>query len=150
MKKIPLTLLMALMAMVIHAATFTQGDFNYQTLTDSTCMLTGLSTAGSSKTTLLIPGFTFNASDQKNYPVQYIAAQAFKGNTNITEVRIEPGVETINGYVFQNCTNLKVVSLPSTVTSLGNYMFYNCPITRIDCAAETMPTFATYTFGNMA
>ena len=138
------------MTIVIHAATFTQGDFDYQTLTDSTCMLTGLSTAGASKTTLKIPGYTFNASDQKNYQVQYIASQAFRGNTNITEVRIGPGVETIYGYVFQNCTNLKVVSLPSTVTSIGNYVFYSCPITRIDCAAETMPTFATYTFSNMA
>ena len=128
MKKILLTLLFLLVTIVTQAGmTFTQGNYTYETITDSTCFLTGLSSAGSSLTTLQIPGFTFCASTQKYYQVKYINSSAFRDNTKITEVRIEPGVETLYGYVF-----------------------YNCPITRIDCAAETMPTLATYTFGNMA
>ena len=150
MKKILTTLLMALVAIVIHAGmTFTQGNYTYETLTDSTCYLTGLSSAGSSLTTLTIPGFTFCSSTQKYYQVKYIYTQAFSGNTKITEVRIEPGVETLYGYVFYNCTNLKTVSLPSTLTTIGNYCFYNCPLQYVNCAAETMPSFQTYALSNL-
>ena len=150
MKKILTTLLFLLVTIVTQAGmTFTQGNYTYETITDSTCYLTGLSSAGSSLTTLTIPGFTFCASTQKYYQVKFIYTQAFSGNTKITEVRIEPGVETLYGYVFYNCTNLKTVSLPSTLTSIGNYCFYNCPLQYVNCAAETMPTFQTYALSNL-
>ena len=149
MKKILLTFLLALMAVVIHAATFTQGDFIYEIVNDTTCNLSGLSSAGSGKTYLKITGYTFNASTQKYCKVQKINADAFENNQTITEVRIGPGVETIENYAFYNCNKLAIVSLPSTIKSLGNSVFYNCPITLINCAAEVMPTFTTYTFNGL-
>ena len=149
MKKILLTFMLALMAVVIHAATFTQGDFIYEIVNDTTCNLQGLSSAGTGKTYLKITGYTFNASTQKYCKVQTIKADAFENNQTITEVRIGPGVETIENYAFYNCNKLAIVSLPSTIKSLGNSVFYNCPITLINCAAETMPTFTTYTFNGL-
>jgi hypothetical protein len=149
MKKILLTFMLAVMAMVIHAATFTQGDFIYEIVNDSTCNLSGLSSAGSGKTYLKIGGYTFNASTQKYCKVQKINQDAFENNFTITEVRIGPGVEVIANYAFYNCTKLQIVSLPSTIQSLGNSVFYNCPLTLINCAAETMPTFTSYTFNGL-
>ena len=149
MKKILLTFMLALMAMFIHAATFTQGDFIYEIVNDSTCNLSGLSSAGSGKTYLKITGYTFNANTQKYCKVQKINQDAFENNQTITEVRIGPGVEIIGNYAFYNCNKLKIVSLPSTVQSLGNSVFYNCPITLINCAAETMPSFTSYTFNGL-
>jgi hypothetical protein len=82
--------------------------------------------------------------------VQKIKADAFENNQTITEVRIGPGVETIENFAFYNCNKLAIVSLPSTIKSLGNSVFYNCPITLINCAAEVMPTFVDNgTFNNM-
>lgn len=150
MKKILLTFLLAVVATVIHAQTFTQGDFTYSTNSDGTVTCTGTSSQGASKTSLNIPGYTFNASTQKYYQVRQIAADAFKDNTTVTQVRIEPGVEVINNYAFYRCTNLAIVSLPSTITEVGQYLFYKCPITRIDCAAETIPsTLTAYTLGGL-
>ena len=149
MKKFLLTFMLALMAMAINAATFTQGDFIYEIVNDSTCNLSGLSSAGSGKTYLKIGGYTFNASTQKYCKVQKINQDAFENNFTITEVRIGPGVEVIANYAFYNCTKLQIVSLPSTIQSLGNSVFYNCPLTLINCAAETMPTFTSYTFNGL-
>ena len=150
MKKILLTFMLALMAIAINAATFTQGDFIYEIVNDSTCNLSGLSSAGSGKTYLKIGGYTFNPNTQKYCKVQKINQDAFENNFTITEVRIGPGVEVIANYAFYNCTKLQIVSLPSTVQSLGNSVFFGCPITLINCAAETMPTFTSYTFNGMA
>ena len=149
MKKILLTFMLAVMAMVIHAATFTQGDFIYEIVNDSTCNLSGLSSAGSGKTYLKIGGYTFNPNTQKYCKVQKINQDAFENNFTITEVRIGPGVEVIANYAFYNCTKLQIVSLPSTIQSLGNSVFFGCPITLINCAAETMPTFTSYTFNGL-
>lgn len=146
MKQITLTLLLAMVTIVTRAATFTQGNFTYQELTDTTAAVTGLSSAGSSATTLKIAGYTINPNNQKYYRVTEIRSEAFRDNTKITEVRIGPGVETIGYYAFRGCTNLKTVSLPSTIKSMDVYVFYGCPITLINCAAETMPTFNDNTF----
>ena len=146
MKKITLTFLMAMVTIATKAATFTQGNFTYQELTDSTASVTGLSSTGSSATSLQIFGYTFNPNNQKYYRVTEIKSEAFRDNAKITEVRIGPGVETINGYAFNSCTNLKTVSLPSTIKKIGAYVFHKCPITLINCAAETMPTFDANTF----
>ena len=135
--------------MVTHALTFTQGDFTYETVNDSVATLKTLSSSGTGKTYLKIPGYTFCASTQKYYQVKEIAEDAFQNNTTVTEVRIGPGVEKVNSYAFYGCYNLATVSLPSTIKQLGNWVFYNCPITLINCAAETMPTFSTNTFSSM-
>ena len=150
MKKILLTFLLALVATVIHAQTFTQGDFTYSTNSDGTVTCTGTSSQGASKTSLNIPGYTFNASTQTYYQVRQIASNAFRDNTTVTQVRIEPGVEVINDFAFYRCTNLAVVSLPSTITQVGQNLFFKCPITQINCAAETIPsTLTAYTLGGL-
>ena len=90
MKKILLTFMLAVMAIAINAATFTQGDFIYEIVNDSTCNLSGLSSAGSGKTYLKIGGYTFNPNTQKYCKVQKINQDAFENNFTITEVRIGP------------------------------------------------------------
>lgn len=150
MKKILLFLLLAWMGMFLHAEEFTQGDFVYTTTSEANVVtLKGLSSSGANKTSLTIPGYTFNASTQKYFQVKTIDASAFINNTKITQVRIEPGVEIMYGYVFYGCYNLTTVALPSTLKQMGNYVFYNCPIQYIDCAAETMPTFSTFALDEM-
>ena len=63
MKKILLFLLLAWMGMLLHAEEFTQGDFVYTTTSEANVVtLKGLSSSGANKTSLTIPGYTFNAS----------------------------------------------------------------------------------------
>lgn len=58
MRKKLLTLLFALVAIVIHADTFTVGNFTYTTVSNTTTDVrcTGLSTAGANLTSITIPG----------------------------------------------------------------------------------------------
>ena len=67
-------------------------------------------------TNLLIPGFVTINGVLK--PV-VIRGEAFKGLTNLTQVKLAYGVKTINSYAFYNCTNLQSINLPSSLSYIG-------------------------------
>ena len=60
------------------------------------------------------------------YSVKTIAADAFKNNTDITEVIIQEGVETIGSNTFNGASNLVKITLPASVTMIGGSAFQNC------------------------
>lgn len=62
--------------------------------------------------------------EEKHYTS--IAASVFKGNSNITYVKLPMGVETITAEAFKGCTALKGVYLPASVNKIENSAFEGC------------------------
>lgn len=58
--------------------------------------------------------------------VTYIAAEAFKGDTKITSVKIGSNVKKIGAEAFASCASLKNVTISSSVTTIGEKAFYGC------------------------
>ena len=146
MKKILLTLLLALVTFVIHAETFTNGNFTYLINTDGSVLCQGLSSAGASATTITIPGYVWDSNNQTRRRVIGINSSAFSGNNNLTAVTINYGVRDIYGYAFQNCQNLKTLYLPSSIGNIYSYAFHNTSLQWVHCAAETMPSINSTAF----
>ena len=55
-----------------------------------------------------------------------LEADAFNGDTKITEAVIPEGVTTIGSNAFKGCTNLKKVTIPGSVQNIGEYTFQDC------------------------
>lgn len=66
------------------------------------------------------------ASHYEGYLVKEVKQAAFKGNTNITSVKMVNGMQKLNLYTFQNCTSLQSVILPETLKSIGQNAFDGC------------------------
>ncbi len=67
--------------------------------------------------------------EDTDYTVVSLAVSAFKGRTNLKEIRFsETGLRTIGANAFENCTALTnvVPFLPPTLTSLGGTSFQTC------------------------
>ena len=61
---------------------------------------------------------------------------AFKNNTNLTEIEINEGVTNIPDYAFSGCNNVAVLTIPSTVEKIGNYIFsYDSKLATINYKA---------------
>ncbi len=58
--------------------------------------------------------------------VTNIAAIAFSGCINLTDVAIYDGVTIIESYAFRKCKNLKSVTMGDSVRNIGAYAFYDC------------------------
>lgn len=76
-------------------------------------------------------------------------------NSQLEELYIPEGVETIDQDAFRICPRLEMISIPSTVTSIGNYdnsmyeLFYYCPaLSRILLKAKTPPALLCPLLGN--
>ena len=69
---------------------------------------------GESATDLLIPASVKNIDDR------------LSGYTNIVNITIPEGVESIGNSAFRGCTGITNVSIPKSVKSIGEYAFYNC------------------------
>ena len=52
--------------------------------------------------------------------------------SNVTEIIIEEGVESIGDYAFKNFVALTKVTIPENVTEIGEYSFRNCGMTEIN------------------
>ena len=149
MKKLLLNLLLALVTIVIHAETFTNGNFTYLINTDGSVLCQGLSSAGASATTITIPGYVWDSNNQTRRRVIGINSSAFSGNNNLTTVTINYGVRDIYGYAFQNCQNLKTLYLPSSIEYIYSYAFNNTSLQWVHCAAETMPSINSTAFNTL-
>lgn len=84
--------------------------------------------------------------------VQTIAASAFTNCSLLQTVKVDEGVERINGSAFKWDYNIKNIDLPSTITTIANDAF-NLPtgtsqtnVESIICRAVTPPTIYSNTF----
>lgn len=59
-------------------------------------------------------------------PVTEIAESAFSGNTDLTSITIDNGIEIIGANAFSGCTNIKSIRIPDSVTTIGNGAFQSC------------------------
>lgn len=65
-----------------------------------------------------------NTAREKN-----ITANEFEGCTNLQEITLEEGVQTLSEYSFNNCSSLPSITLPNSITStIGEYCFSNCTL----------------------
>ena len=62
----------------------------------------------------------------KELPIVEIAASAFEGYANMTEIVIPDSVKVIGADAFKGCVALKSVTIPQAVVSIENGAFYNC------------------------
>ncbi|MBR5246096.1 MAG: leucine-rich repeat protein [Clostridia bacterium] len=74
---------------------------------------------GTNKTSITVP----TTLDGK--PVVAIADGAFKGNTELTTVKVNEGIRDIGASAFEDCTSLSTITLPTTITHIGEKAIYN-------------------------
>lgn len=79
----------------------------------------------SKKLTKVTIGKTVTIS-KKKYSVVGIAANAFKGKTKLTEVKVGDYVTSIGDYAFSGCSKLKNVTLGKKVKKIGAGAFSKC------------------------
>lgn len=60
------------------------------------------------------------------YPVVSIAPSAFQERTDLVDVTIPEGVQTIGAFAFYECTNLRDLYLPNSLVSIGEKAFFYC------------------------
>ncbi len=89
---------------------------------------------------LVIPS-TYN-----NYPVKFIAANAFEHARNLQSVVIPDTVVRINSSAFLGCTALTNVVIPDSVTTLGKYAFRRCYDLKSVTIGDGLQTIDEYTF----
>jgi len=138
---------------VMAAETFELDDIKYEVTKAATstasgeCVVVGLSSAGSSKTSValnLLPRITYNS---KYYYVEKVANNAFKNSSIITGVRFGYGFTEIGLYAFYGCSNITYVRLPSSMKSIGGYAFWGCSkLTSIYTAKPTAVNAMTNAF----
>lgn len=63
---------------------------------------------------------------ETNFPLGYIADEAFIYNTDPKTIVIPEGVEQIGSRAFYGCENLKTVTLPSTISIIYDEAFAYC------------------------
>ena len=132
MKKWFIALLLLALLPAFGAGAEAVGDFTVSYMEDGTaCIVSYNGTDASVK----VPSY-FNTGDTL-HPLTAIGAQAFMGNTAVTEVVIPDGVATIESRAFSGCVNLQRVTLPGNVTGIGEGAFENCAsLTEINLPAK--------------
>lgn len=121
-----------------HAIEFDVGNLHYKTYTGETMECTGLSAAGQSVTTLIIPGkVTYGG---KTYRVKALGVEAFQNNQRLTLVRLGWGIEYVLSRCFKGCSKLRIVQFPSSVNQINNDAFKDCTsMTNFLYGGETPP-----------
>ena len=152
MKKIFILLTTMLTALAANALDFEYGDYRFTTISSTAVECKGFTTSASgSVTTIDVPGMVWNASEQKRYQVQRIAAGAFAHQYQATMAYVRYGVESIGNYAFQDCTNLTVVRMHSSVSNLGTGVFWgNNKMTTLSYAGEKPFSCTASSFDGMS
>ena len=132
MKKWFVALLILALLPAFGAGAEAVGDFTVRYMEDGTASIVSYNGTDAS---VKIPSY-FNSGNAM-HPLTAIGAQAFMGNTTITEVEIPDGVATIEPRAFSGCVNLQKVTLPGNVTGIGEGAFENCAsLTEINLPAK--------------
>lgn len=132
MKKWFVALLILALLPAFGAGAEAVGDFTVRYMEDGTASIVSYNGTDAS---VKIPSY-FNSGNAM-HPLTAIGAQAFMGNSAITEVEIPDGVATIEPRAFSGCVNLQKVTLPGNVTGIGEGAFENCAsLTEINLPAK--------------
>ena len=93
--------------------------------------------------------------DGQVYAVTAIGDYAF-ANTNVEQINLPEGIESIGTSAFDGNGSLKEVILPSTLTSIGQFAFYECRSLRVIYNNAAQPqdikdkgVFADGTYGRL-
>lgn len=125
MKKYLFTALLAVAGITGANATVINGiDYDLKSFSPYTATVKQSSTNNALSGVINIPE-SFVYSD-RTYYVTEIAANAFNGNENITEVHLPETMEKIGGYAFQDCINLEYCNIPPSITSITQSAFQGC------------------------
>lgn len=92
------------------------GSFSYEIVNDEIVITKYI---GTNRTSITVPA-TIN-----DIPVVAIAEDAFKGNTELTLVKVSAGIKDIGASAFEDCTALATISLPDTIIHIGEKAIYN-------------------------
>lgn len=92
------------------------GSFSYEVVNDEVVITKYI---GTGRTSITVPATI------KEMPVVAIGEGAFKGNTELTLVKVSEGVKDIGTSAFENCTSLATITLPTTITHIGEKAIYN-------------------------
>lgn len=114
-----------------------QSDFTYECSADQVA-ITGFSGKGR----VVIPA-TFDGSLR----VTKISAEAFKNNTEITEVIIPEGVLSIGDKAFTKCSNVNSFTLPESLLQIGRLAFQDCLSLTSITLPRNLTSLGLMTFG---
>ena len=85
--------------------------------------------------TIVIPAAV--SINSVKYKITAIADSAFKGNKNVTKVKIGSGITKIGKNAFSGCRNLKTVTIGKNVAEIGAKAFYKCTsLTKVTIPAK--------------
>ena len=71
------------------------------------------------------------------YKITAISDRAFKGNKNVTKVKIGSNITKIGKNAFYGCRNLKTVTIGKNVVEIGAKAFYKCTsLTKVTIPAK--------------
>ena len=65
-------------------------------------------------------------AEHEGLPVKAIGDNALEGNTAITSIILQDGIERIGEGAFKNCTALISIHIPDSVQSMAGYTFRGC------------------------
>lgn len=93
-------------------------------------------------------GIVYIPTEYQNLPVIGIAAGAFNGSSDITEIIIPAGIKIIGQAAFQNCINLEKVLFEggSILEIIGADAFYGCEKLEQIFIAKTVREIGDYAF----
>ena len=78
-----------------------------------------------------------------------IGYDAFRGNTNITQIILSEGITSIDIFAFEQCSSLTKVTLPESITSIKSFAFDRCTdLAMVICYMSTPPKLEGYNFYN--
>lgn len=113
---VSIVMLLCLFTSAMPSFALNYGSFSYE-IVDEEIIITKY--IGSDRTSITVPATI------KEIPVVSIAEGAFKGNTELTSVKVSEGIKDIGASAFENCTKLATISLPDTIIHIGEKAIYN-------------------------
>ena len=90
------------------------------TLSDDGTYYTLTGTGTNTDTDVVVP------AEHEGLPVKAIGDNALEGNTAITSIILQDGIERIGEGAFKNCTALISIHIPDSVQSMAGYTFRGC------------------------
>ena len=90
------------------------------TLSDDGTYYTLTGTGTNTDTDVVVP------AEHEGLPVKAVGDNALEGNTAITSIILQDGIERIGEEAFKNCTALISIHIPDSVQSMAGYTFRGC------------------------